>query len=67
MAIIAQRLGLEAGLYQILQIPSFRLFEKTPHFKRPSAIDQDATFVEKRHPTDSLRLLVGQQWENSQH
>ena len=30
MAIIRKRLGLEASLYQILQILSVTLFEKTP-------------------------------------
>ena len=37
VAIVRKRLGLEASLYQILQILSVTLFEKTP-FYRPSAI-----------------------------
>jgi hypothetical protein len=30
VAIVKKSLGLEASLYQILQIPSLTLFEKTP-------------------------------------
>jgi hypothetical protein len=64
MAIMRRRLGLETDLYQILQISSFRLLEKTPHFKRPSGHRPGRHFRRKRQPTDSLRLLTGQQWEN---
>jgi hypothetical protein len=35
VAIVRKRLGLEVSLYQILQILSLTLFEKTP-FMRPS-------------------------------
>ena len=47
VAIMRKRLGLEASLYQILQILSFTLFEKTPILCALQAIDQDANFAEK--------------------
>ena len=46
MAIVRKRLGLEASLYQILQILSLTLFEKTPILCARQAIDQDANFTE---------------------
>jgi IS4 transposase len=39
VAIIRKRLGLEAGLYQILQILSVTLFEKTPILQALQASD----------------------------
>jgi hypothetical protein len=45
-AIVRKRLGLEASLYQILQIPSLTLFEKTPILCALQAIDPDANFAE---------------------
>lgn len=39
VAIVRKRLGLEASLYQILQVFSITLFEKTPfygHFRHPT-------------------------------
>jgi hypothetical protein len=43
VAIVRKRLGLEATLYQILQILSVTLFEKTPilHAIRVSGSDND--------------------------
>ncbi|HEX5430970.1 MAG TPA: IS4 family transposase [Bryobacteraceae bacterium] len=41
VAIIRKRLGLEASLYQILQILSVTLFEKTPILQAPQAPDSD--------------------------
>jgi hypothetical protein len=46
VAIVRKRLGLEASLYQILQILSLTLFEKTPILCALQAIDQDANSVE---------------------
>src|SRR5207253_5726402 len=46
VAILRKRLGLEASLYQILQILSLTLFEKTPILCALRAIDQDANFAE---------------------
>jgi len=40
-----KRLGLEASLYQILQILSLTLFEKT-HFMRLQSVDLDSNFTE---------------------
>ena len=60
VAIVRKRLGLEASLYQILQILSVTLFEKTPIFMRPSGPQRGYRFRRKRQPTDSLRPLAGQ-------
>jgi hypothetical protein len=46
VVIMRKRLGLQASLYQILQILSLTLFEKTPIFMRPSGINTDANFIE---------------------
>ena len=46
VAIVRKRLGLEASLYQILQILSLTLCEKTPILRTLQAIDQDANFAE---------------------
>ena len=46
VAIVRKRLGLEASLYQILQILSLTLFEKTPILCALQAVDQDANFAE---------------------
>src|SRR5215472_8360804 len=46
VAIVRKRLGLEASLYQILQILSLTLFEKTPISCDLQSIDTDANFVE---------------------
>ena len=46
VAIVRKRLGLEASLYQILQILSLTLFEKTPILCALRAIDQDASSTE---------------------
>ena len=46
VAIVRKRLGLDASLYQILQILSLTLFEKTPILCALQAIDADANFTE---------------------
>jgi Domain of unknown function (DUF4372)/Transposase DDE domain len=46
VAIVRKRLGLEASLYQILQILSLTLFEKTPILCALQSIDQDSNFTE---------------------
>src|ERR1035437_2147757 len=46
VAIVRKRLGLEASLYQILQVLSITLFEKTPILRALQAIDHDANFAE---------------------
>jgi hypothetical protein len=46
VAIVRKRLGLEASLYQILQILSLTLFEKTPILCVLQTIDEDANFAE---------------------
>ena len=44
VVIVRKRLQSEASLYQILQILSLTLFEKTPILCALQAIDQDANF-----------------------
>jgi hypothetical protein len=44
VAILRKRLGLEAGLYQILQILNLTLFEKTLILCVLQTIDQEANF-----------------------
>jgi hypothetical protein len=46
VAIVRKRLRLEASLYQILQILSLTLFEKTPILCALQAIDEDANFAD---------------------
>ena len=46
MAIVRKRLGLEASLYQILQILSLTLFEKTPILCALQGIDEDTNLAE---------------------
>ena len=45
-AIVRKRLGLEFSLYQILQILSLTLFEKTPILSALQGVDHDANFAE---------------------
>jgi hypothetical protein len=52
VAIVRKRLGLEASLYQILQILSLTLFEKTHILCAPQAIDADASC------TDNVNQLI---------
>jgi len=44
--IVRKRLGLEFSLYQILQILSLTLFEKTPILSALQGVDHDANFAE---------------------
>ena len=46
VAIVRKRLGLRTSLYQILQILSVTLFEKTHILCALQAIDEDANFLE---------------------
>src|SRR3974377_102919 len=46
VAIVRKRLGREASLYQILQILSLTLFEKTPILCSLQSIEEDANFIE---------------------
>jgi transposase len=46
VAIVRKRLGLDASLYQILQILSLTLFEKTPILCTLQTINQDATLAQ---------------------
>src|SRR5271165_3136391 len=46
VAIVRKRLGLEASLYQILQILSLTLFEKAPILCALQSIEENANFIE---------------------
>ena len=46
VAIVRKRLRLDASLYQVLQILSLTLFEKTPILCALQAIEEDANFTE---------------------
>ena len=46
VAIVRKRLEVEASLYQMLQILSLTLFEKTPISCALQSIDTDANFAE---------------------
>jgi hypothetical protein len=46
VAIVRKRLGLEASLYQLLQILSLTLFEKTPISCALQTSDEDANFID---------------------
>ena len=50
VAIVRKRLGLEASLYQLLQILSLTLFEKTPISCALQASDEDANFIDNVNP-----------------
>ena len=60
VAIVRKRLGLEASLYQILQILSVTLFEKTPILQALQASDSHENLLDDANQTDSIRLLTGQ-------
>jgi len=61
VAIMRKRLGREASLYQILQILSLTLFEKTPILCALQAIDQDANSPQNANQLILFDLLTGQQ------
>jgi hypothetical protein len=46
VAIVRKRLGLEASLYQILQVLSVTLFEKTPILRALQASDTDSYLLD---------------------
>ena len=54
VAIIRKRLGLKASLYQILQIPSLTLFEKTPVLQ---ALQSSSSQTELDDPGNQLILF----------
>jgi hypothetical protein len=47
VAIVRKRLGLQASLYQILQILSLSLFEKTPILQALQPSDSPSDFIEQ--------------------
>jgi Transposase DDE domain len=61
VAIMRKRLGLEGSLYQILQILSVTLFEKTPILRALRASRLLQRLTRSRQPIDSVRHLTGQQ------
>jgi IS4 transposase len=54
VAILKKRLGLDASLYQLLQVVSITVFEKTPILR---AFERSASKVEISHPPIQLTLL----------
>jgi hypothetical protein len=54
VAIVRKQLELDASLYQILQILSVSLFEKTPILCALQAIDEDTNFT---HNVNQLILF----------
>jgi len=54
VAILKKRLGLEASLYQLLQVVSITVFEKTPIFQ---AFQRAASKAETPHLSNQLTLL----------
>ena len=54
VAILKKRLGLEASLYQLLQVLSITVFEKTPILQ---AFEPSASKVEIPHPPNQLTLF----------
>jgi transposase len=54
VAIVRKRLGLEMSLYQILQILSLTLFEKTPILQALQPFDSRAAFID---PANQLNLF----------
>ena len=59
VAIVRKRLGLEVSLYQILQILSVMLFEKTPILQALQPSRFPRRFTRFRQPTDSVQLIAG--------
>ena len=60
VAIVRKRLGMEASLYQIPQILSLTLFEKTPHSTGTSEVRFPGRATAPSKPVDSVRLLTEQ-------
>ena len=54
VAIVRKRLGIEASLYQLLQIFSVTLFEKTPILR---ALQRDGFQEELSYPSNQLILF----------
>ena len=61
VAIVRKRLELEASLYQILQVLSLTLFEKTPILRALQQIDSQDELPLLLQPTESVQLIAGQQ------
>ena len=60
VAIVRKRLGLEATLYQILQILSVTLFEKTPILRALQNSNSQSESARLFQPVDSVQLIAGQ-------
>ena len=56
VAIVRKRLGLEASLYQILQILSVTLFEKTPILQAPQAHDSQSDSLDHANQFNLFNL-----------
>ena len=60
VSIVRKRLGMEASLYQIPQILSLTLFEKTSHSTGTSEVRFPGRATAPSKPVDSVRLLTEQ-------
>ena len=56
VAIVRKRLGLEASLYQILQILSVTLFEKTPILQALQPSDSHENLLDD--PNQLIRVMI---------
>ena len=59
VAIVRKRLEVESSLYQILQVLSLTLFERTPILRALQQIDSQLELP--CQPAESVRLIAGQQ------
>ena len=62
VAIVRNRLRLEASIYQILQVLSGTLFEKRPFYGHFRAPIPNPTY-RPGQPVDPVQLIAGQVWE----
>ena len=62
VAIVRKRLGLDASLYETLQILSLTMFETTPLHQLLTLDTARRDFLEFAQPAESVRKLTGHYW-----
>ena len=67
VAIVKNRLGLEASLYTLLQVFSVTLFEKMPMTQAFSESTTTFKTANSANQLESVRLLTGQWWHGYEH
>jgi len=65
VAIVKKRLALSANLYEILQILSLTMFERTPLRSATSALRSPAHVIGRHQPVESLRITLGHDWDKN--